>query len=959
MTITQVWGALLIFIACPLLGGLPLIDWIARTLAGKRLAALGTGNISVSAAFYHGGRLVGILAAISEAFKGILAVLLARAFFPAGSAWELLALMALVMGRYWLGRGAGTTNVFWGIVAYDWQAAALSLLLGGISFTIFRARTSGRLVGLFLLALILSLRHASQSEVVAAAFALAGLLAWIYQKIPDDLDLPVSGVSTESRTMFRFFRGDGGILSLQQKLAAEKVGQKAATLSYLKRLGYPIPDGWVLAPGDDVQPLLDWLEPSPQNPFAVRSSAIGEDGETASAAGQYLTILNVTSRPALQAAIIDCLTSYESPAAIQYRRDRQQGEAAMAVLVQKQIRGVFSGVAFSRNPVHPGDGAVVIEALPGEAQPVVSGRVTPQRYQVDVSQPARPDTPEIIQSVAILAREIEDCYHGIPQDVEWTYDGQQLWLLQARTITNLQPIWTRRIAAEVIPGVIRPLTWSLNRPLTCGVWGEIFTLVLGRRAADLDFRETAALYYQHAYFNATLLGEIFRRMGLPPESLEFLTRGAKFTKPPLTATLRNLPGLLRLLGRERKLERDFEKDSRRYFLPTLEQLEAKSPSNLSPEALLERIEEILAALKRATYYSILAPLSLALRQAIAKIPPDSLDNSQTPEVASLRALQQLAADVRRLFPGGRSLPRDSDALWTYLQENPQGEEILAKFQAWLSRYGYLSEVGTDIAVPRWQENPQPVRDLLWQFALSGEPATSQNSTPVKSRKSRGVQKRLNLKGRATAAYSQLLAHLRGSFLALEEIWLTSGLLSQAGDIFFLEYEEIRRLIRESETPLKQQLPQLLSQRRQEFQGNRERPNIPDIAYGNPETFAELPPPALKTQGQLQGIAASPGQAVGKVKILRNLQGIGEIDRETILVVPYTDSGWAPLLAHAGGLIAEVGGSLSHGAIVAREYGIPAVMDVHNATQLLSEGQRVRIDGQRGMVEILEYASGRT
>jgi pyruvate,water dikinase len=83
-----------------------------------------------------------------------------------------------------------------------------------------------------------------------------------------------------------------------------------------------------------------------------------------------------------------------------------------------------------------------------------------------------------------------------------------------------------------------------------------------------------------------------------------------------------------------------------------------------------------------------------------------------------------------------------------------------------------------------------------------------------------------------------------------------------------------------------------------------------------------------------------------------LQAVTHIDRQTILVVPYTDSGWAPLLARAGGLIAEVGGRLSHGAIVAREYGIPAVMDIQNATQLLRDGQRVRIDGQRGIVEIL-------
>jgi pyruvate,water dikinase len=90
-----------------------------------------------------------------------------------------------------------------------------------------------------------------------------------------------------------------------------------------------------------------------------------------------------------------------------------------------------------------------------------------------------------------------------------------------------------------------------------------------------------------------------------------------------------------------------------------------------------------------------------------------------------------------------------------------------------------------------------------------------------------------------------------------------------------------------------------------------------------------------------------------VRILRNLQAVGNIDRQTILVVPYTDSGWAPLLARAGGLIAEVGGRLSHGAIVAREYGIPAVMDIQNATQLFRDGQRVRIDGQLGVVEVLD------
>lgn len=176
----QVWGVLAIFIICPLLGGLPLIFWITYALTGRKLDRLGTGNISVSAAFYHGGKLAGILAVVSEALKGIAAVLLARVFFPAGSAWELIALIALVMGRYWMGKGAGTTNVVWGYVVHDWRVAGLVFLIGGISFTILRERELGRIGVLILFPLITALLHAEDSARIGAAIALAVLIGWIY-----------------------------------------------------------------------------------------------------------------------------------------------------------------------------------------------------------------------------------------------------------------------------------------------------------------------------------------------------------------------------------------------------------------------------------------------------------------------------------------------------------------------------------------------------------------------------------------------------------------------------------------------------------------------------------------------------------------------------------------------------------------------------------------------------------
>jgi pyruvate,water dikinase len=252
----EIWGSLFIFLVCPIIGGLPLIDWINYLVTGRKLSQLGTGNIGVTAAFYHGGKLVGILAVISEAAKGIIVIFLTRFFFPTGSSWELLALIALVVGRYWLGKGAGTTNVFWGLIVHDFVAVFLTSIISGISFTIFREKSTGRLVGLFLLALILTLRRPHDSGYIITAIALACLLGAIFQKIADDLDLPEASVNNESKTMFRFFRGDRSIQTLDDNLAASKVGQKAATLADLKRAGYPIPRGWVLPPGDDPKPLI-------------------------------------------------------------------------------------------------------------------------------------------------------------------------------------------------------------------------------------------------------------------------------------------------------------------------------------------------------------------------------------------------------------------------------------------------------------------------------------------------------------------------------------------------------------------------------------------------------------------------------------------------------------------------------------------------------------------------------
>ncbi len=982
---------LLILIAVSiLLGGLPLTGWIVAWLTGQKLAQIGTRNVSVSAAFYHGGNVVGVLAVLAEAAKGIGAVLLARSLFPQEPALEIFALIMLVVGRYWMARGAGVTNVVWGYFVHDWRVAFFVGLVGGISFTIFREQQRGRLVVLCLLPLITIALHPTDGLRGLMAMTLSTLIGFIYSRIPSDLDLSPQDASDSSRQMFTFFRGDRALISLESLLSADKVGSKAATLSQLKQWNYAVLPGWVLPPGDDPEPLVERLDPTPEAPVIVRSSARGEDSATATAAGQYDSIPNVTSRAELRDAILRCQASYSRPAASQYRSQRDGGagassEGGMAVLVQPQISGVFSGVAFSRDPIARQGDAVVVEALPGDAAPVVSGRVTPETYRVlvsdsvtnvvdDTGQPipteisfpveGSGDVPHhIIQQVAGLARQIEQRYHGVPQDIEWSYDGQRLWILQARPITTLLPIWTRKIAAEVIPGTIRPLTWSINQPLTCGVWGDLFSLVLGDRTRDLDFMQTATLHHSAAYFNASLLGEIFRRMGLPAQSLEWLTQGAPFTKPPLRATLRALPGLLRLLGREWLLKEDFDQEYQERFAPQMQALQERPADQCSDLELLERINAILATLQRVTYYNILAPLGAALRQSVMRVSDDELNQGAVPEIAALRSLQRIATDCRHLLPKLDADHCSTPAVFATIAEDVSGSAILHQLDQFMDQYGYLSEVATDIAVPRWADDPRPVRDLFARFVCT-PPEAADDSPESKalskhlsqpSWRSRRVQSRVDVKAQVAELYNRLLAELRWSVVALEGHGLERDMLQQPGDAFFLTLDELKQLVTQPDAPSVPQLVAQIEVRRSQWQKDQANTNPAQLVYGadppepNSVTLVKWSEPGLRT---LSGIGASPGQAVGRVQVLTTLASPLQIDKDTILVVPYTDAGWAPILAQAGGIVAQAGGRLSHGAIIAREYRIPAVMNVPNAMERLKDGQRVQIDGQQGTVLIV-------
>ncbi|MEG4918445.1 glycerol-3-phosphate acyltransferase [Microcoleus sp. B7-D4] len=996
------------------LGALPLTGWAVRVFSRRDLRALGTGNVGVSAAFIHGGKLAGIAAVLAEIARGILPVLAGRFCFPDAPEIAIALLIPLVAGRYAIARGGGVTNAVWGLLVFSPPVAVSSgiwgLLVWGLAQRWWgkgdRARLFASRCGCLCTPIWVWVWRQSMPEFLAAA-GLAFLLFTISLRQGDDMAL------SKSDQLF----------SLDDSLDSAICGDKAAKLSQLKRAGFNVPSGWILSQeagighrasgighrgnSDELSishASIQNLKSKIQNRMIVRSSAAGEDGDTSSAAGQYQTIGPVFTEAELLDAINRCRQSYWTSEAVAYRRQRQLPDTQMAVLIQPYIDSEFAGVMFSRNPLDGGS-QIIIEALPGGAESVVGGQSTPVHLEIDFSQPESLEkkltelqtnsiiAQSILAELVKQAQAIEAFFHGIPQDIEWSWDGEKVWILQSRPITNLQPFWTRTIAAEVIPGAIRPLTWSINRPLTCGVWGEIFKVVLGDRASGLNFNETATLLGSHAYFNATLLGEIFRMMGLPEQGLEFLLRGQKMGKPPLGKILQNLPGLWRLVQRERALNAEFKGDRTSIFLPALQSLEKEGTTRvltrihgliiedeskgiLMPNAqfpmpnsqcpipnaqcpmpnyqylteLLERAEQIQEWLKPITYYNILGPIGLAIRKAIFRVNDDWLANDSAPEIASVRALQQLAQKLRH---AAVSQPDETVSVAHLGQTFAETPALQADFEKWLDIYGYLSEVGTDIAVPTWREQPEVYQKLLINMAQKAETNLVEKgeiglSFSQKWRLDK-CQERALVKNEISEIYARLLAHLRWTFLEIEACGLAMQVFEESGDIFYLEFGEIQQWIRSGASV---SFKDTISQRRDRLVADRDR-QIPPVVYGNllPNSQTRAIDSATSETNIIQGIPASIGRVEGFVKICRTAST--DLGENAIAVVPYTDAGWAPLLLGATAIIAEVGGQLSHGAIIAREYKIPAVMNISEATTRLRDGQKVRVDGYLGTVELLE------
>jgi pyruvate,water dikinase len=617
--------------------------------------------------------------------------------------------------------------------------------------------------------------------------------------------------------------------------------------------------------------------------------------------------------------------------------------------------------------------------------------------------------------LARLALEVERVL-GRPLDLEWGVSGTTLWLFQARPVTKApvgdkanfdrRQVWTNANTGEVLPDVVTPLTWSLVR-LFAGDLFEVLSHAVGVRIND---QQVFSLIAGRAYFNFNTACALNRRVpGAEDGDLTNLFGGHQEAMLALKQlkieeldlpkieiqrwrVAMNLIGVLpRFLFRSTQCGRAAVAAVRHQN----DKLARLQPGQLSDAELLAAIQASFASsmLRRLGVFESMgtAALSCALLFKLC----DRWFGDEGPGIANrllaglggledaesghaLWRLAEQAAGDPRLKNALRTTPNFAD-LASRLEGSGSGMSFLAAWRAFMNRHGHHARGEIELFTPRWSERPDFVLEWLrscMQAIESGRPSPSARqqtlerdrtalerdclnrlNNPLKRtlfrlvlRRARaGSQCRENLKSELV----RWLALLRHLLLELGWRWFTEGRLADANDIFFLEYPELQDGNRGAPS---NDLRPLAAARRAEYERNlRITPPSVIIGHFDPD---HCPPEIVNGhQRTFQGLGVGAGVVTGRARVILRPDGGETLQPGEILVAPSTDPGWTPYFLTAAGLVMDLGGILSHGCIVAREYGIPAVVNVGPATRIIQNGQWLEVDANQGRVTVFEGPAG--
>ena len=625
--------------------------------------------------------------------------------------------------------------------------------------------------------------------------------------------------------------------------------------------------------------------------------------------------------------------------------------------------------------------------------------------------PGRGDRPlddEAVVQLARLGLGVESLLGG-PQDIEWSVDATgEPWLLQSRPITSLEQtltrqrrsalLWTQRFSGERWTEEASPLGWSVIQP----VLHHFIEWKVASRRYMQDAPPTM-LFRGVPYFNITIFRHlIFRLPGMepiqfmmeffPPEEQERLRQRTFY--PPRMGLVASIMAQVFTERRWRRYQFNVLTNHRvweRFQPDMVRRIEALRVDftttgeglrqyRLGRDLVTEYVEIHLLSLLFANLSYQLLGTSLRRwvgdhdHQLCAALTAAPGENRT---VEGHKALWKLAGLAQQIPAVHAALTADGPMpTLATLAELPDGRLFVDAVEGFLDDYGHRSAASWEIFATRWSEDPRIVLQMIAGYLQGGihtDPYVNeerhreaseaarrrldealhasrlQRVLPVRKALSRGLLELtcnyMRLRENQRFFFDRLLYRLKRILLRVGGILADEGRLERAEDIELLEIEEVYRL---AEGRMNAFEARAVVERRRAQAALDRAAEHPEFLTGDGVPVAS----AMDDRRMLHGMGISPGRIRGRVRILRDLRESRKLERGDILVTRATDPGWTPLFLTAGGLIMELGSLLSHGAVVAREYALPAVVNVANATGRLEDGQEVALDGAKGLIYIL-------
>lgn len=707
---------------------------------------------------------------------------------------------------------------------------------------------------------------------------------------------------------------------------------------------------------------------------AVRSSATAEDLPEASFAGQQETYLNVRGSENIMDAVRKCYASLWGDRAVLYRlrQGYNQSEVALAVVVQQMVESEKAGVLFTVNPVNRDHNEMMINASYGLGESVVSGKVTPDTYicsrdgsvrniqigtkkteivydgigtkEISVSAERRAIASLSREEAAALCLEGDriEKHYGCPMDIEWGASGGRVYILQARAITTLKE---EKYDEALLNAYVN------KNPLT-GMLKKNMAFLLEKLSAPmypLDEQFVGAINNQ----KSVIFSEIGLEMSMQPEmdddGITYLPKAGK----RITGKIIHFPAVLRELkdteGCRRKTAELMKAHQKE-----LEKIASLNFTQLDARACGKEIENCVNFVRRLAYdrfkYAMFSSFFCGKQYKKAMkagkfhfVEDDLYSNLDYRTAVVSRRLNEIADEIRK-NPQAADAIRKGAGYEAFLSQYPAYQSLLENF---LAEHGMKSDFNCYCVYAKaFLEDPDRVIQILRPL-LDHPVAEEQDKFSSIMAQLEAVTSSKKLE-----ALRQDVDTLRYFHVQREEsqyLWETAfyymkKILARCAELLCGDSN-----FRENIAFL--YLPELLAACRRGTMDAADREKIARRKANRPLAYAVWDRCKLKAYDGpsdiLKGVGGSDGLAVGKVCVIRGPEEFYKMEKGGILVCPFTDPEWTPLFSLAAGVVADAGGPLSHAAIVAREYGIPAVLGVGHATSMFRDGDIVRVDGQKG------------